>query len=58
MWQNKAEELNSRYLELTHLLSDPQITQDLQRYRQLTKAISEIEETAKKYQEYQAAQKI
>lgn len=30
MWQNKAEELNSRYLELTHLLSDPQITQDLQ----------------------------
>ncbi|HAX97791.1 MAG TPA: peptide chain release factor 1 [Candidatus Atribacteria bacterium] len=57
MWQNKAEELNKRFLELTHLLSDPQITQDLQRYRQLTKAISEIEETAKKYQEYQTAQK-
>lgn len=57
MWQNKAEEINNRYLELTHLLSDPQITQDLHRYRQLTKAISEIEETAKKYQEYQTTQK-
>jgi len=57
MWQNKAEEIYKRYLEFTHLLSDPQVTQDLQRYRQITKAISEIEDTAKKYEEYQAVQK-
>ena len=57
MWQNKAEEIVNRYHELSLKLSDPQVVQDVQRYRQLAKALSEIEETARKYQEYQRIQK-
>jgi len=57
MWQSKAEEIVARYNEFTVLLSDPKVVQDIDRYRQLAKSISEIEETAKKYQEYQCFQK-
>ncbi len=53
MWQNKAEEITSRYHKLSVLLSDPQVVQDIQRYRQLARSISEIEDIARKYQEYQ-----
>ena len=57
MWQNKAGEIIARYHDLSALLSDPQVIQNLQRYRQLAKSISEIEDTVKKYQEYQHFQR-
>ncbi|MCX6090413.1 MAG: PCRF domain-containing protein, partial [Candidatus Atribacteria bacterium] len=57
MWKNKAEEITRRYTDLSTLLSDPAVTQDLQRYQKLARSLSEIEDIVRRFQEYQACQK-
>lgn len=50
--QAKLLNVATRYEELKTLLSDPKITQDLNRYRELSKEYSQLETLAKAYFQY------
>lgn len=51
--ETKIQHLAARYEELKNLLADPDVTNDLNRYRDLSKEFSQIEEHAKAYYHYQ-----
>ena len=44
--------VEQRYNEITKLLQDPSVTSDINKYRELSKELSSIEETVKCYHEY------
>lgn len=52
--QAKLQNLANRYEELKGLLSDPKVTNDLNRYRDLSKEYSQLEPTVQMYFRYQA----
>ncbi len=51
----KLEKIKQRYLEISEMLSDPNIFKDQNRFRKLAKEQSEITEIVKKYDEYEKA---
>ena|SRR3990167_5002340 len=51
--QTKLQNLSNRYEELKQLLADPKLTQDLNRFRDLSKEYSQIEPFVKSYVQYQ-----
>ena len=52
---DKLEKLIARYEEITQLLSDPAVISNNERYRELSKELSEKTEIVRKYQEYKKA---
>ncbi|CAM3755796.1 Peptide chain release factor 1 [Vibrio aerogenes CECT 7868] len=52
----KLETLVERYEEVQHLLGDPEIIGDQDKFRTLSKEYSQLEEVTKCFQEYQQAQ--
>jgi len=48
----KLQELETRYEELTHLLSDPTIATDYQKYQKHAKAKSELEDIVQNFRQY------
>lgn len=48
----KLQELETKYEELSHLLSDPEIATDYQKYQKHAKARSELEQIVGKFREY------
>ena len=52
---DKLEKLIARYEEITQLLSDPAVISNNERYRELSKELSEKGEIVKKYQEFKKA---
>ncbi len=50
----KLQNLTTRYEELRTLLSDHEVTNDMNRYRELTKEYAQIEPIIEKYAHYQA----
>ncbi len=52
--QHKLQQIAQRYEELKQLLSDPSITHDLNRYRDLSKEYAQIEPTAQAEYRHQA----
>lgn len=55
--QAKLESIAKRYEELKTLLSDPQVTDDLNRYRELSKEYAQLEPTVHMYERYQSFDK-
>jgi len=51
----KLESLRDRYEEVGHLLSDPEVIGDQDRFRNLSKEYAELEEVAKAYSDYEQA---
>lgn len=51
--KTKLENLNNRYEEIKLLLSDPKVTEDLNRYRDLSKEYAQIEPQVNEYLRYQ-----
>ena len=54
---SKLEEIESRYQELESELSSPEVFQDRQKYTELAKAHSDLEEIVSTYREYKKCQK-
>lgn len=54
--QTKLQNLVNRYEELKTALSDPQVTNNLNRYRELTKEYAQVEPYAQMYQKHQQFQ--
>jgi peptide chain release factor 1 len=50
----KLQELETKYEELSHLLSDPEIATDYQKYQKHAKARSELEQIVQKFREYKS----
>lgn len=50
----KLETITARYEEIKALLSDPKVTNDLNRFRDLSKEYAQLEPTVQVYQRYQA----
>jgi peptide chain release factor 1 len=48
----KLDKLKARYEELTHLLGDPSVISDQERYRSLAKERSDLQETVRLYENY------
>ena len=53
---HKLETLRDRYEEVGHLLSSPDIISDQDKFRNLSKEYSELEEVAAAYTDYEQAQ--
>ncbi|WP_369854980.1 peptide chain release factor 1 [Candidatus Thalassolituus haligoni] len=53
---HKLESLSERYEEVGHLLSDPDVISDQNKFRQLSKEYSELESLAQTFGRYQQAQ--
>tara|TARA_R110002167_G_scaffold2165_5_gene10895 strand:+ start:68624 stop:69709 length:1086 start_codon:yes stop_codon:yes gene_type:complete len=53
---HKLESLSERYEEVGHLLSDPDVISDQNKFRQLSKEYSELERLAQTFGRYQQAQ--
>ena len=53
---HKLEHLTNRYEEVGHLLSDPEVIADQDKFRALSKEYSELETIAKTYAAYRTAQ--
>jgi peptide chain release factor 1 len=51
--EKKLKNLSNRYQELKELLSDPKITNDLNRYRALSKEYSQLEPVVQAFQQHQ-----
>jgi len=49
----RLEEVEKRYEELSHALSDPKLVADQERYRETARAYSELEKIVLKFREYQ-----
>ncbi len=54
--RHKLDNLNERFLEVTALLSDPEIISDNNRFRELSMEYSQLEPIAKSWQDYLQAQ--
>ena len=52
----KLEQLRDRYEEVGHLLSDPDVIGDQDKFRKLSKEYAELEEVAQTFSDYQQAQ--
>jgi len=52
----KLESLRDRYEEVGHLLSDPEVIGDQDKFRNLSKEYAELEEVAQTYSDYEQAQ--
>ncbi|MEC8443391.1 MAG: peptide chain release factor 1 [Pseudomonadota bacterium] len=52
----KLESLRDRYEEVGHLLSDPEVIGDQDKFRNLSKEYAELEEVAQAYSDYEQAQ--
>jgi len=50
----KLQELETKYEELNHLLSDPEISTDYQKYQKHAKARSEIEDIVQNFRQYKS----
>jgi peptide chain release factor 1 len=50
----KLQELETKYEELNHLLSDPEISTDYQKYQKHAKAKSEIEDIVQNFRQYKS----
>lgn len=50
----KLQELETKYEELNHLLSDPEISTDYQKYQKHAKAKSEIEDIVQSFRQYKS----
>jgi peptide chain release factor 1 len=50
----KLEELEVKYDELSHILADPEVSTDYQKYQKHAKARSEIEEIVQKFRQYRS----
>ena len=50
----RLDNTNNRYEEIKQLLSDPDVTDDLNRYRDLTKEYAQLEPLVEKYHHYLA----
>src|SRR5262249_17874243 len=50
----KLKELEAKYDELSHLLADPEIATDYQKYQKHAKARSELEEIVQNYRKYKS----
>ena len=55
--RTKLQNLAARYEELKELLADPKVTDDLNRYRDLSKEYAQIEPTVQIFFRYQAHEK-
>ncbi|VVC76694.1 Peptide chain release factor 1 [Aquicella siphonis] len=55
--QNKLQNLVKRYEELKELLSDPKVTNDLNRYRDLSREFAQIEPNVQLFLQYQDYQR-
>ncbi|MDO6748997.1 PCRF domain-containing protein, partial [Gilvimarinus sp. 1_MG-2023] len=53
---HKLESLSERYEEIGHLLSDPEVINDQNKFRQLSREYSELESLAQTFGRYQQAQ--
>ena len=51
---DKLQELETKYEELNHLLSDPEISTDYQKYQKHAKAKSEIEDIVQNFRHYKS----
>jgi peptide chain release factor 1 len=51
---DKLQELETKYEELNHLLSDPEISIDYQKYQKHAKAKSEIEDIVQNFRQYKS----
>ncbi|MCI0618033.1 PCRF domain-containing protein, partial [bacterium] len=51
---DKLQELETKYEELNHLLSDPEISTDYQKYQKHAKAKSEIEDIVQNFRQYKS----
>jgi peptide chain release factor 1 len=51
---DKLQELETKYEELNHLLSDPEISTDYQKYQKHAKAKSEIEDIVQNFRRYKS----
>jgi peptide chain release factor 1 len=49
---DKLDKLKARYEEVTHLLGDPNVIADQERYRSLAKERSDLQETVRLYEDY------
>jgi peptide chain release factor 1 len=49
---DKLDKLKARYEEVTHLLGDPNVIADQERYRSLAKERSDLQETVRLYENY------
>jgi peptide chain release factor 1 len=49
---NRLAAIEDRFDQLAHQMSDPSLVSDQDRYRQVTKAYSELEKTVSRYREY------
>jgi peptide chain release factor 1 len=49
---DKLQELETKYEELSHLLSDPEVATDYQKYQKHAKARAELENIVQKFREY------
>ncbi len=56
-WEDRAEQLEKRYEELTQKLSDPDIYADQEKLRAITREQSELKEVALKFREYREKKK-
>lgn len=52
--RTRLQKTSDRYEELKQLLSDPEVTNDMNRYRDLSKEYAQMEPVILKYHEYQA----
>lgn len=50
----KLEELEAKYDELSHILADPEVSTDYQKYQKHAKQRSEIEEIVQKFRQYRS----
>lgn len=55
--QAKLEQINNRYEEIKQLLSDSKVTEDLNRYRDLSKEYAQMQPTVELFLSYQEQQK-
>jgi len=55
--REKLEKIKARYEELTHLLSDPAVISNQEKYRELSKEHSDLSSVVKAYEEFSALEK-
>ncbi|MGQ9474255.1 MAG: PCRF domain-containing protein, partial [Candidatus Caldatribacteriaceae bacterium] len=53
VWREKVETIAKQYQELAERMADPQVANDINRYRVYAQTLAEIEPLVDKYQRYQ-----
>lgn len=57
LWRDKVKAIVAQYLELTEKMADPEVIQDLTRYRSYAQTIADIEPIVEKYEEYERVER-